>query len=386
MEDKREIERRLQALIEISGAPPRCSSTIFKVATVIGFILFCAVAAGSLFVWVKWENSKTETKIVVNDKVQNEKRLAQSKETLKAMRQVLDDTVAQLSKVRTEVADYTKKIDEIKHKTEEMEKSVADMTKALETATKERDQAKIINTNLRSEDQKLTEQVQTMKREIETLNNTAKRDREVLNIWKIGSNAGLLFTAITGLIDINGRVSLINKKEDYRVLEEKSRAFPSLAPVFENYAYWAHSEKFTIRREVCFHNGQKADLQKCVNMSPTLTTITTRNGFVFSILLTIAWRTDLGTYADDKSMVLSANHAKSAIIKDQYSKSAFIVKPSTLMEFGNEGIMILLDGKNGTANAGAYNVPSPYAADNFLETKSASFDVLDIKVERITFE
>ncbi len=381
-DDKREIEKRLKALIDVSSAPPRCTSKIFKVMSIIGFLVFLGSAVLCFMAWRNWQVAKDDKMRYTEELKYNNRELGRTEEDAKTLRVLLSETVAELEKVEKDVNSAKADNDALKKKIEVLKANIANATTTYRTIGAKRDELKTKNDQLSAEDKTLTEELNKVSARAKELNVTYQSETTALNAWKIGSCIGL------GVLVAEGMESAWAHSRYWRLLleqqpaEQLKAAFPKVSAGFEDYTFLTRSNGGSVSRTTCFHNGGKQDLQSCTNAYPTLTTVTTKTGFRFSVLLTIPWRVDNGHYADEGSLGISANHGAAAKIRAEDKEYAIIVDNNSLFNFGRDNIVISTDGKTGTARASSYSIPTEYNNENFFLT-GTSFEVSDIKVERL---
>jgi len=378
-----DIESRLDELIQETAKPKRCTSTGFKIATIAAFSLVLVCAVGAFFLWSRSENIKLDKEHMEIQKNENKEKLVQLEQEQKSLKELLEQTNHQITDIKDQQNKTRTDINSMHTKIEIINTNITDYSKMLETATKERDDAKSINTRLSEEDSTLTRKKNILVYEKEEIDIWLKKNRTELNKWKIISGAGLIIGIIDSFAEIRAHTVLTQKKIDLIITEKAHHAFNLLTPQFEEYNFLTQQTGAHVLRETCFHNSHKNDLKNCTNLEPTLTTIMTNQGFVFSIFMNIAWRVDPGEYSDANMMAFSINNAKSASIKDTYKDKAFVVNSESLINFGHGSLVIAADGRNGTARGDAFNIPTPLHNENFFLNGTVEFEVLDLKIERL---
>ena len=357
-------------------------SIIYKIFAIVGFLLVGGTAAFAVLNWMKWESNKKDynslEKKVIGEKI----NLVYYQDVYKNLTKDYEEANKQLKKLKDQNHQMNEKIKDIKNKTVNIEKRLKEIRVTLEKVTKERDDEKAKYNSVKQIFDKLQKELRNLTSVMKELNDTLIKERHAVNTWKIISGISFGLVCIETIADIGFRYLVIN--EEHHLIRNKQRAldYHAAASGFETYAYLTREINKTVARTVCFHNGAKKDLSRCANQKPVLISINTYGGFTFGIFLSIGWMNNEGTYNDEGSFIISANHNETAVITKEASSKALTITKDTLMEFGNNGIVISLDGKNGTAKANGYHIPAKYSAENFL-SGNATFDIADIKIEHI---
>ena len=381
-DDKRSIERRLEALLEASTGTSRFTSVIFKIAAILGFLLTIVAAVGCVMMLMKSGTAEDDVKTVKSQAVKYKEWLERAIQDNRSRSEELDILVKELETVKASVKDYKNKTDEMKIKIDTMQENIGKVNKTLEEVTKDRDVQKQLNGELNKEKEQLDKDFANMTHYVHDLNTTFTHADEILDLWKIGTGVGLLGVGIGGFMEINAHVSVWEREEQIRAAQQHERDFHLMAPGFENYTFLSRSLGAETKRETCFQNGQKADLKACENASPTLTTITTTTGYRFSVFLSIPFKSEPGQFADARSFAVSSNHGAMAKLKDV--DHALVMDNTHLIQFGKTGITIALSGENGTAKGDSYDVPAPYHNENFFHN-GTSFFISEIKIQKLHF-
>ena len=381
VEDKREIERRLQALIDSSNSPPSCSSTTFKVVAIISMVVLLGVLVGGAVIYLKWNTANSDLKNTRDNNKNGRSNLEKAKEDLKTLQLEYKNLEAILNEQKDSHKKLTDNIEDLKKKISALEVDIADTKKMLEDATKERDQLKQVHDGLKAENDKLTKDFIRLTYELEELNHTLKSNTTRLDEWKIGSGIALLVGAIGSLEDIFTHATAWRIQNELKTAEVQKLAFGNLSNGAGNYELMKRLSQSTVSRTVCFHNAPKANLTNCKGLRPTITTIITTTGYRFAYLLNVEWPTTNGDHADDTATAISDNHGAIAKLKD--IRSAIILNDNYMLEFGTTGIKIANDGKSGTAQGDSFIIPSGFDKDHFFHN-GTQFNITDIKIERIS--
>eukprot|EP00826_Nyctotherus_ovalis_P050648 TRINITY_DN6238_c0_g1_i2.p1 TRINITY_DN6238_c0_g1~~TRINITY_DN6238_c0_g1_i2.p1 ORF type:complete len:263 (+),score=38.09 TRINITY_DN6238_c0_g1_i2:168-956(+) len=249
----------------------------------------------------------------------------------------------------------------------------------------ERDSLKSANDELKKRYNKSSENLLALQKTMQELSASLASARNSKITWQIVSGIELFCMTVSAAIDTYLHTQASQLQIDAQRAKQYANDYHKAATAFEDYAFLSRVFNKPVKRTLCFHNGEKEDLQLCADVKPSIVSISTLSGYHFAVYLEVPWTTVEGSYKDPSSFVVSVNRNAAAHIHPSSSNNALTVRSESLMEFGNNNIVISLDGKNGTARASAYDVPKPYNAENFLSGDSVHFDVADIKIEKIEF-
>jgi len=380
---KNDIESRLKNLIEESEDKQTGScSLICKILSVVGFIIFVVGVPAALYIGLEWNNSVVNYNEVDNNYKELEENLAKNRTESKRLKEELEKYEVELENIKEDIKNTTNSTEEIKKNITEIDKKIAEVKANLTNYTTERDKLKSTNDELKSKNDIVSKELANLEETLKKLNSTLTSNYNSKMIWQIVSGAGIFFTAVGASIDTYLHLRRSKIEIDAQRGKQYSEDYKSVVLGFENFVFLNRIDRKIKELKQCFYNGNKKDLEKCKGIKRPLISISTNSGYYFSIYLEIPWEANEGSYDDPNSVIISANHAAIAKITSS-GKNALTIRSETLMEFGNSGIVISLDGKSGTAIASAYNVPDPHNKDNFLNGKSPQFDIAYIKIEDI---
>lgn len=382
---KSDIEDRLKSLIEESGGKKseRCTSLPCKIVSVLGFVLLAASCSLAFFAWFRWEANLSNYSVIERNLTKHKENLTRALGEVEKQRNALKECNVKLKKVKEQIKNLVIKIDDTKNKTADTEKRMVDVNKQLTTNKGERDQLKLANDELKKKYNKSSESLLVLQKTMQEVSASLASTRNGKITWQVISGIELFCMTISAAIDIYLHSRASQLQVDAQRASQYALDYHKAAAAFENYAFLSRVFNKPVKRTLCFHNGEKEDLQMCAGVKPSIVTVSTFSGYRFAVYLEAPWTTVQGNYGDPNSFVVSVNRNAVAHIRPNSSNNALTVRSESLMEFGSGGIAISLDGKNGTARASAYDVPKPYTADNFLSGDSVHFDVADIKIERI---
>lgn len=169
---------------------------------------------------------------------------------------------------------------------------------------------------------------------------------------------------------------LLSANSELDELRHYDIAFEKLARNFENYEIFAkHNHK--VDRATCSDKKTPEDIKNCANKGPTITAITTEDGYRFGAVLNVNWGIDRKNYEDPHAYTFSDTVGLEAEINDAHH--AMIVGDN-LVQFGETDIVVTKDG-TGTAEGKTYTVPQPYNYKTFYY--NGTFAVRDLRIDTI---
>eukprot|EP01022_Parablepharisma_sp_SALTPOND_P032475 TRINITY_DN847_c0_g1_i1.p1 TRINITY_DN847_c0_g1~~TRINITY_DN847_c0_g1_i1.p1 ORF type:complete len:398 (+),score=46.34 TRINITY_DN847_c0_g1_i1:1120-2313(+) len=355
----------------------------FTMIVILSWVILIGLLALGVYCGIQWRSADSEYSTAKKD---NDAIISEWKKingTLDSLNKEIKEKTAELEIEQKTLKELKENYGNMSDSYHKLEEQFGEIKTKLSATIKERDKLKEENGKLQEKNKQTQGQVDHLKKEVEVMEHEVKLSGDEAHVFKLASIAvGGVFAA--GAVDsilTHIKLSSVNKQLDK--LHPYRAGFHKLAQGFEDYELlrWKHGK--SVVRENCFQGTNKNDLSKCLDKSPTITTVNTTDGYKFGAVFFEPWKTDVGNYADEKAFTFSDSLAATTKIKD--SAHAMIVDPHRLIQFGEGDIAINLDGKTGTAYGKTYSVPAPYTDTTFYyngtsyEVGSINIDVISLK-------
>jgi len=310
-----------------------------------------------------------------------------------------EEMLKKLEEVKIEISNYTSWIGQIKQDINKEKNNLDLAKKEFEDARKnytEREeeydnskkklkevQDEIVslgksNAELKIKNNDTEEKIKTVTKEINNTRRNAEIYGKEATIFKVSS--GILGVGVIGFtIDIFIQAYKVKElNSDMTKYDHYLKSFGGLAEKEVNYELMKYITKKGVERKPCFNGIGK--ISSCGGKKPTITTITTKDGYQFGATLYIEWPTEDGSYDDSEAYTFSAYVAKETTkLKD---KKAMIINKEAILIFGDSDIKIILD-NTGTVDEKSFKIPTEYDKNNFY-VKGTEFTVVNIKVDHAT--
>eukprot|EP00830_Metopus_es_P013822 TRINITY_DN3485_c0_g1_i2.p1 TRINITY_DN3485_c0_g1~~TRINITY_DN3485_c0_g1_i2.p1 ORF type:complete len:343 (-),score=91.72 TRINITY_DN3485_c0_g1_i2:14-1042(-) len=300
--------------------------------------------------------------------------------TLQELEQSIKTTTIELESERKVLKDLIEKEANLSKKFHEKELEFAEVKKSLDETTKERDEYKKQNGILKDDNEKMTKDIKNITAEIEGMKHKIKMDDEEIGVIKIATYAiGGVFVLGT-IDDALAHYQLWNIQAEIKKIYPYIAGFDQMSQAYENYELVTWHYKQSLTRSQCFSGFDRNMLEACKDKKPTITTITTSDGYRFGCVLNEGWLINLGKMNDPKAFTFSDAHGVIAKIED--AQNAMIVDPNYLLQFGNGDIQIASSGA-GKINGKSYHIPYPFSNSTFY-INGTTFHASSITIDYIT--
>ena len=355
----------------------------FTTIVIFSWILLVGLLGLGVFCSVQWKSSDNE---YINAKSENDKILNEWKtvnETVKNLGTEIDQKTSELNSEKSNLQKLKDQYNTMSDTYHKLEEQFGRVKNSLDAVIKERDTLKEENNKLKDKNTQTQEKIRTLTNEVNTLKKEIQTSEQESKVFKTAT-AGIGAVLAAGAIDsIISYTSLSTVTSNIAKLEHYRAGFPKLAEAFENYELLKWKNSKSVTRKTCFQGTNKNDLSNCVDKAPTITTITTADGYKFGAVFYEPWKTTIGTYSDAKAYTFSDTVVATSTINDP--SHAMIVNLDKLIEFGEGDIAIELSGTKGNSIQKTYTLPSPYTNTTFYYN-GTSYAVGSITIDAISIQ
>eukprot|EP00826_Nyctotherus_ovalis_P007641 TRINITY_DN1193_c0_g1_i8.p1 TRINITY_DN1193_c0_g1~~TRINITY_DN1193_c0_g1_i8.p1 ORF type:complete len:389 (+),score=137.46 TRINITY_DN1193_c0_g1_i8:191-1357(+) len=373
------VDTKPDSALQFDETPSRCQcwdKKWFPVLVIFSWIVMAGLIALTIVSKVKWDECSDNYFNAEKEYEDLKKRVVQKDHEVGLIKVSIFE---EEEKIRTASTKLNGKLDELKKLTTNhtnLEAQLKELKHTLNVTQEKHQKLKTQNDNFQAnitekeeKVKKLTETASIMKKDIVT----NKYERQALEIPTYVAGGlcvvELIYNAVVYF-------QLLAANSELDELRHYDIAFEKLARDFENYEIFA-KHKHRVERVRCSDKKTLEDIKNCANKGPTITAITTEDGYRFGAVLNVNWGTDRKNYEDPRAYTFSDTVGLEADINDGHH--AMIVGDN-LVQFGETDIVVAKD-TTGTAVGKTYTVPEPYNYKTFYY--NGTFTVRDLHIDTI---
>ncbi len=355
----------------------------FTMIVILSWVILIGLLGLGVYCGIQWKNTDSDYSTAKSENERVVKELNQLTANITAIKAEINEKSKELETEQKTLKELKEEHANKSNSYHQLEEQLGKIKSDLDATVKERDMYKDENEKLVEKNKKTQEQVHNLTNEVNTMHHQVKLSEEESNIFKYATFAvgGVLGVGITD--SILTHIKLADVESKLAKLHQYRAGFEKLAAGFENYELLQWKYGKTVHRETCFSGDSKTDLEKCNDKGPTITTISTTDGYKFGAVLFQPWKSIDGPFEDSKAYTFSDNLGETTTINDP--KHARVVREDNFLQFGEGDIEIERVPKKGKAHGKTYTVPHPYTDTTFYYN-GTEYPVDKILVETIALQ
>jgi len=269
-------------------------------------------------------------------------------ETCKDYENKIKETQDKISQKKIELEELQKTTKVLNEKLANVTKEEEEIKKKLNETAEELNKIHKENDELKKQILTLDEELKHLELELAKIKHHINVTNQEANTFKIIAITTASLVGIDALIDGYGHYLLASTEAAYKLLYPYGIGFKKLCESYENLMLVGNHTGKVPKRTPCYTSkSAEPDTSKCLNSTPTITTVTTPDGRRFGAVLFEKWPDVKVNHevADEKAYAFSSNHAEIAPIKPESAGKAMIVDSFSLIRFGETDIHVLKEKK-----------------------------------------
>jgi len=355
--------------------------TWFSIIAIFSWIVLIGLIALGAYCGILWKTSESDYDSAKKENTNIMDQYREVNRTIQNLRIEIQNKENDLNSEKSTLQKLKEEQQNLSNSLHEKEVEFGNLKEKLQSTIHERDNYKTENAKLVEKNKKTQEEIQTLEKQVTEMAHEVKQSAEESGVFRISTYV-VGAAVLAGAADnIWTHVALSSVNSQLAKIKQYQYGFTRLCEAFENYQILKWKYHYDIKRETCFSGIIRDDLKHCNDKGPTITTITTTDGYKFGAVLYTKWTDVNGHYKDPKAFTFSSILGLTAPIKTD--ATAFIVDSNKLIEFGDGDISVDIHGSTGTVSQKSYNIPHPYTNVTFYYN-GTTFGVQNIHIDAVT--